>query len=65
MLRYVLIAIDFRASCYSLYREAAGLVRKVRGLMKATDRAADFAPYLQSLRTAQRRKRNLMAMLDG
>ena len=46
------------------YREAVGLLRKIRVLMRRTGREADFAPYLASLCAAHKPKRNFMAMLD-
>jgi uncharacterized Zn finger protein len=47
------------------YREARDLILKVRELMRRTDREAGFAGYLESVRAAHRRKRNLMALLEG
>ncbi|MBI4481544.1 MAG: SWIM zinc finger family protein [Acidobacteria bacterium] len=46
------------------YREAIGLLRKVRGLMVRLGRESDFGPYLESVRAAHRPKRNFMKLLD-
>jgi len=46
------------------YREAVGLLRKIRALMIHLGRDSEFAPYLASVRQAHRPKRNLMALLD-
>lgn len=46
------------------YREAIGLLRKVRGLMTRLGREAEFAPYLTSIRVAHKPKRNFMKLLD-
>jgi uncharacterized Zn finger protein len=46
------------------YREAVGLLRKIRVLMRRLGREEDFAPYLASLRAAHKPKRNFMALLD-
>ncbi len=47
------------------YREARDLILKVRDLMRRAGREPEFAAYLDSVRTAHRRKRNLMALLEG
>lgn len=47
------------------YREARDLILKVRDLMHRTGREPEFAAYLGSVRAAHRRKRNLMALLEG
>lgn len=47
------------------YREARDLVLKVRDVMSRTGRETEFAAYLGSVRAAHRRKRNLMALLEG
>ncbi len=46
------------------YREARDLILKVRELMRRTGRGPEFADYLDSVRAAHRRKRNLMALLE-
>jgi uncharacterized Zn finger protein len=46
------------------YREARDLLIKVRELMRRLDREPEFAAYLDSIRAAHRRKRNLMALLE-
>ncbi|MFQ5693098.1 MAG: hypothetical protein ACE5IM_08660, partial [Nitrospinota bacterium] len=46
------------------YREAVGLLRKVRGLMLRLGRRAEFAECLAGIRAAHGRKRNLMKLLD-
>jgi tetratricopeptide (TPR) repeat protein len=46
------------------YREAVGLLRKIRVLMIRLGRDTEFASYLASVRAAHRLKRNLMALLD-
>jgi uncharacterized Zn finger protein len=46
------------------YAEAVQLIVRVRRLMVAADREADFAPYLAKLRTTHKPKRNLMKLLD-
>jgi uncharacterized Zn finger protein len=47
------------------YREARDLILKVRDLMRRTGREPEFAAYLDSVRAAHRRKRNLMDLLEG
>lgn len=47
------------------YREAVGLLRKVRGLMIQLGRESDFARYVESVRTAHKPKRNFLKLLDG
>jgi uncharacterized Zn finger protein len=46
------------------YREAVGLLRKIRVLMIRLGRDTEFAPYVASVRAAHKLKRNLMALLD-
>lgn len=46
------------------YREAIGLLRKVRGLMIRLGREAAFAPYLESVRAAHKPKRNFTKLLQ-
>lgn len=46
------------------YREAIGLLRKVRELMLRLGREAEFAPFLHSVRAAHKPKRNFMKLLD-
>jgi uncharacterized Zn finger protein len=46
------------------YRRAVEFLRKVRGLMGRLGRAAEFSGYLESIRTAFKRKRNFIRMLD-
>lgn len=46
------------------YRQAAVLLRKVRGLMVRLGRQADFGPYLADLRVRYKRKRNFIQLLD-
>ena len=45
------------------YRDAVGLLRKVRRLMKRLDRLDELTEYVQELRTKYKRKRNFIAML--
>jgi uncharacterized Zn finger protein len=47
------------------YRDAVELLRKVRGIMKRLDQESEFAQYVESVRAAHRRKRNLMKLLDA
>jgi uncharacterized Zn finger protein len=47
------------------YREARDLILKVRDLMRRAGSEPQFAAYLDSIRTAHRRKRNLVALLEG
>jgi len=47
------------------YREAIGLLRKVRGLMVRLGRETEFARYLESVRAAHKPKRNFMKLLGG
>lgn len=47
------------------YREATGLLVRIRELMTRTGRADEFPPYLGEVRAAHKRKRNLMKLLDG
>lgn len=46
------------------YREAVGLLRKVRALMIRLGHEADFARYLVSVRAAHKPKRNFMKLLE-
>jgi uncharacterized Zn finger protein len=46
------------------YREARDLIIRVRELMRRLDREPEFAAYLDSIRSAHSRKRNLMALLE-
>lgn len=46
------------------YRDAIGLLRKVRGPMVRLGREAAFAVYLESVRAAHKPKRNFMRLLD-
>lgn len=46
------------------YREAIGLLRKVRELMLRLGRDAEFARYLESVRAAHKPKRNFRKMLE-
>ena len=47
------------------YREAVGLLRKVRGLMIRLGRESEFARYVESVRAAHKPKRNFVKLLDG
>ena len=46
------------------YRQTVALLRKIRGLMARLGRNQDFRPYLESIGTLHKRKRNLIRMLD-
>ncbi len=46
------------------YAEAVNLIVRVRRLMTAAGREADFAPYVAKLRTTHKPKRNLMKLFD-
>lgn len=46
------------------YSQAVGLVLRVRRLMIAADRDADFRPYTTKLRATHKPKRNLMKLFD-
>jgi len=46
------------------YAEAVDLLVRVRRLMIAAEREADFPPYLAKLRTTHKPKRNLMRLFD-
>jgi uncharacterized Zn finger protein len=46
------------------YREVVRLLRKMRKLMLRLGRQAEFATYLESVRTSHKRKRNFMKLLD-
>ena len=45
-------------------RRAVEFLRIARGLMARLDRSAEFACYLESIRTTYKRKRNFIKMLD-
>ncbi len=45
------------------YREAIGLLRKVRALMVRLGKEAEFGTYLESVRAAHKPKRNFMKLL--
>lgn len=47
------------------YRDATELLARIRELMARTGHAEEFPTYLEELRAAHRRKRNLMKLLDG
>jgi uncharacterized Zn finger protein len=55
---------DIDAKNNQAYAEAVQLIVRVRRLMIAADREADFAPYLAKLRVAHKPKRNLMKLFD-
>jgi len=46
------------------YAEAVDLIVRVRRLLIAADRVADFPPYVAKLRTTHKPKRNLMKLFD-
>ncbi len=46
------------------YAEAVDLIVRVRRLLIAAEREADFPPYLAKLRTTHKPKRNLMKLFD-
>ena len=46
------------------YREAVGLIKKIRKLMKNLGQGKELQEYISSVRTKYKRKRNFMAMLD-
>jgi uncharacterized Zn finger protein len=46
------------------YREAVGLLRKVRELMVRLGREAEFARYMETVRAAHKPKRNFMKLLE-
>ena len=46
------------------YREAVGLLRKVRDLMTRLGCEAEFACYLDRVRVAHKAKRNFMKLMD-
>jgi uncharacterized Zn finger protein len=48
----------------SAYEQAAALIRKIAGLMKRLGRNEQFGRYLESLRSAHKRKRSFVAMLE-
>lgn len=45
------------------YRKATDMIIKIRDLMARTGQAGDFPEYLEEVRTAHKRKRNLMKLL--
>jgi len=47
------------------YDHAADLVRRIRDLMTPIRKCAEFAPYLDTLRTQHKAKRNFMLRLDA
>ena len=47
------------------YREAIGLLKKVRGLMIQLGQESEFTRYVESVRAAHKPKRNFMKLLDG
>lgn len=47
------------------YKQAHGLLVKVRVLMQRLDREAEFEEYVRMLRTRYKRKRNFMKLLEG
>ena len=49
----------------SAYREAVGLLRKIRRLMKRLGRQDEFAEIVDGLRTKYKRKRSFIAMLEA
>jgi uncharacterized Zn finger protein len=46
------------------YREAVRLLKKIQGLITRIGRDEEFPPYLESVRTAHKRKRNFLKLLD-
>ena len=53
-----------RVTNNNAYDEAADIVHRIRDLMAGTGKGADFAPYLDTLRTQYKAKRNFMQRLD-
>ena len=49
---------------YGAYREAVGLLRRIRGLIVPLGKEAEFVRYVESVRAAHKRKRNFMKLLD-
>lgn len=47
------------------YRDAVGLLKKIRDLLKRMEQEEEFAPYVAEVRKAHRPKRNFMALLDA
>ena len=47
------------------YDNAIDLLRRIRDLMARTGKGADFAPYLETLRTQYKAKRNFMQRMDA
>lgn len=47
------------------YRDAVELLKKVRGTMKLLDQESEFTQYVDSVRAAHKRKRNLIKLLDA
>ncbi len=47
------------------YREAVGLLQKIRVLLESLGRGNEFAPYVAGVRATHRPKRNFMALLDA
>lgn len=47
------------------YKEAIGLIRKVKDLLTRLGRPGEIASYLESLRAAHKPKRNFMKLLDA
>ncbi len=47
------------------YRDAAELLARIREAMARVGQADEFPAYLEEVRAAHRRKRNLMKLLDG
>ena len=47
----------------SAYREAVGLIKKIRGLMANLGQDKEFQEYISSVRTEYKRKRNFITML--
>ena len=48
-----------------VYERAVGLLRKVQALLRRLGREQEFAGRVASIRTVQRRKRNLIKLLDA
>lgn len=59
------VALLLRDTGNGVYREAVGFLAKVEALLAGAGRQTEFQSLLDEIRTTQKRKRNLMKMLDA
>ena len=59
------VALLLRNTGNRIYEEAVEFLEKIRTLLESAGQKAAFRTLVTEIRTTQRRKRNLMKLLDG